>query len=66
MLAFEYNGIYLSADDFPDNLKGWVAFSIAFVANTRCRDKEAALELLLYEAEKIIEQVKTGKAPKKS
>ena len=63
MFEFDYHGIPLSASDFSRDLKGWVAFSILFAANTHCRDKEAALELLNYEAEKIIEQVKTGNAP---
>lgn len=63
MLTFNYHGVELSASDFPRDLKGWIAFSIAMAFNTRCRDKEAALELLMYEADKIIDQVKTGKAP---
>jgi len=63
MVTFDYHGVEISPSDFPKNLRGWVAFSIAFAHNTRCRDKDAALELLMYEADKIIEQVKTGKAP---
>jgi len=63
MLTFDYHGVELSPSDFPRDLQGWVAFSIAMAFNTRCRDKDAALELLLHEADKIIEQVKTGKAP---
>ena len=62
-MTFDYNGIELSADDFPRDLQGWVAFSIAFAANTKCRDKAATMDLLLHEAERIIEQVKIGKAP---
>jgi len=63
VLSFDYHGVEMSAADFPRDLRGWVAFSIAFAFNTRCRDKEAALELLLHEADKIIEQVNTGDAP---
>lgn len=63
MLTMIVNGVELSASDFPRTLEGWVAFSIAFANNTHCRDKEAAVELYLYEAERIIAQVKTGKAP---
>ena len=63
MLTFDYHGVEISAADFPKTLQGWVAFSIAFAHNTHCRDKDAAMELLMHEADKIIEQVKTGKAP---
>lgn len=63
MLTFDYNGHEICADDFPRDLRGWVAFSIAFAANTRCANKTGQLELLLHEADSIIEQVKTGKAP---
>jgi hypothetical protein len=63
MLKLDYHGILLSPSDFSRDLKGWVAFSIAFTASTQCRDKKAALELLTHEAEEIIKQVKTGKAP---
>lgn len=63
MFSFDYHGVELSSSDFPRDLRGWVAFSIAFAWNTRCRDKEAALELLLHEADNIIGQVKTGKVP---
>lgn len=63
MLSFDYHGIELTAADFEHSLKGWVAFNIAMAFNTRCRDKEAALELLNHAADEIIEQVKKGKAP---
>lgn len=63
MLEFDYHGIRLSAADFDRDLKGWVAFRIAMAFNTHCRDKSTALELLNYDAGRIIEQVKTGKAP---
>ncbi|NQT17910.1 MAG: hypothetical protein HQ582_34480 [Planctomycetes bacterium] len=62
-LTFTFQGIQLSAADFPRDLAGWVAFSIAYAGTTGCRDKEAAIELLMYEAEKIIEQVAAGKPP---
>ncbi len=62
-MYFQYHAIELTAADFPKDLRGWVAFSIAMAAATHCRDKEAAMELLLHEADKIIEQVKTGEAP---
>lgn len=62
MIEFDYHGVKLSASDFPRDLTGWIAFSIAMAGSTRCRDKDAALELLNGEAERIIEQVKTGKA----
>jgi len=63
MLSFDYHGVQLSSSDFSRDLRGWVAFSIAFAFNTRCHDKDAALELLMHEADNIIDQVKTGKAP---
>ena len=63
MLSMDYHGVELAASDFPRTLEGWVAFSIAFAWNTRCRDKQAAVELLMSEAESIIRQVKEGKAP---
>lgn len=63
MITFNYNGVELSAADFPKTLQGWVAFSIAFAGNTRCRDNEAAVELLMHEAQSIINQVEKGTAP---
>ena len=63
MMSIDYHGVELSASDFSRDLRGWVAFSIAYAFNTRCRDKSAALELLLHEADKIIEQVEKGVAP---
>lgn len=63
MLTFNFSDIELSPTDFPRDLRGWVAYSIAYVGAVRSGDKEAALELLLYEADKIIQQVRTGKAP---
>ena len=58
-----YNGIDIEARDFPGTLQGYIAFCIAFAANTHCCDKEAAVELLMHEAENIIERVKIGKPP---
>ena len=63
MLKIDYHGVEMSVSDFPRDLRGWVAFSILYAHNTRCRDKDAARDLLLHDADKIIEQVKTGKAP---
>ncbi|MCC7334407.1 MAG: hypothetical protein IT422_04905 [Pirellulaceae bacterium] len=63
MMQFDFHGVGLSAEDFKRDLKGWVAFSIAFTLNAHCRNKEAALEILEQAAEDIIQQVKTGKAP---
>lgn len=63
MIEVDYHGIDLSVSDFPNDLRGWVAYSIAFAANTHCGNKSAALKLLLMEADDIIAQVKTGKAP---
>ena len=63
MFQMEINGSGISAADFPRNLQGWVAFSMAFAMNTRCRDKAAFVELLLRDAEKIVAQCKTGEAP---
>ena len=63
MLTFMYNGVELSARDFSRDLKGWIAFTIAFANATHCRDKEAALELLTHEAERIIEACKQGTPP---
>ena len=63
MFSFDFNGVGLSASDFPRTLQGWVAYSIAFAGSTMCANKEKALELLMYEAERIIEQVESGAAP---
>ena len=63
MMQFNFNGVPIYRSDFTNDLKGYVAFSIAFANVVKCRDREAALELLNHEAEKIIEQVKSGKAP---
>lgn len=56
-VTFDYNGVEMCGADFPRDLRGWVAFSIAFAAATHCRDKQAALELLLHEADNIVEKV---------
>lgn len=57
MLTIKYHGIDIESQDFPEDLCGYVAFSIAFAWNTHCRDKNAAIELLLYEANGIIQKV---------
>lgn len=62
-LEISFNGVYLSRSDFGNSIQDYIAFSIAFACDTHCRDKEAALELLQYEAEKLIEVVKAGKTP---
>lgn len=62
-LSFDFNGLQMSASDFPRTLQGWLAFSIAFAAATQCKDKEAALELLLHTADDVIEKVKEGRVP---
>ena len=63
IMTFFYNGIELSAADFPRTIQGWVAFSIAMAAATQCRDKAAALAMLEHEAEKVIRCARTGKIP---
>ena len=60
-MEFQFGGVYLNREDFDNSLRDYIAFSIAFAANTQCRDKDAALELLRYEAARIIECVKAGK-----
>jgi len=57
MLSINYHGINLEAQDFPEDLRGYIAFSIAFAWNTRCRDKSCAVELLLCESDNIIQKV---------
>jgi hypothetical protein len=57
-LSFSINGIELSRSDFGDEHRDWVAFSIAFAMNTRCRDKEAFLELLLGTADGILDRTR--------
>ena len=54
-MIFDYNGVELSRSDFGNGPRDYVAFSIAFAHATFCRDKEAALELLYHEADKVIE-----------
>lgn len=56
-LMMNYHGVELCRDDFGDDLRDVIAFTLAFVANTHCRDKAAALELLYHEADRIIELV---------
>jgi len=63
MFSIDYHGVDISGADFPRDLRGWIAFSIAFAFNTRCRDKTAAIDLLLHEADKIIDAVHEGKPP---
>ena len=63
MLTFFFGGVELSAADFPRDARGYIAFSIAFANATGCRDKDAALELLLYEADKLINVATTGMVP---
>lgn len=63
MLTLEYHDVELAASDFPRSLRGWVAFNIAHAFNTRCRDKAAALSLLLTAADGIISQVEEGAPP---
>ena len=58
-MTFDCHGV-ISASDFPRDLRGWVALSIVFAHNTHCKDRDAALELLLYEADRIIEQVRNA------
>ncbi len=58
MIVFDFHGVEISPSDFPRTLQGWVAYSIAFAHNTHCRDKAAALDLLMHEAEQIIERVR--------
>ena len=58
VISFNYHGVDLSVSDFPRTLAGWVAFSIAFDRNVQCCDKEAAMELLIHEAEQIINRVR--------
>ena len=62
-LGFNFNGVHLTVSDFPRTLQGWVAFSIAFIQAVHPSSKEAALELLMHEAEQIIKQVEKGEAP---
>jgi len=62
-LTIDFRGVELSVRDFPRTLQGWVAFTIAFSGNVACRNKAAAMKVLLSQAEAIIEQVKTGEAP---
>ena len=63
-IEIDFHGVPLSASDFPHDLRGWIAFTILFASNTTCGNREAAIELLLYEADKIIEHVKEGAPPK--
>jgi hypothetical protein len=60
-----WNGLDIPIDSFDRNsLRDYIAYSIASTAAVHCRDNEAALELLRYEADKIIEQVKIGTPPR--
>ena len=59
MITFMVNGIEVSPSDFPKDLRGWVAYSVAFIANTHCSDKEAMLELYLHEADSIITRIQS-------
>lgn len=59
-ITFRWNDIELSRDDFDNSLRDWVAFTIAFLANTQCSDKEVALDLLRYDADSIINKVREG------
>ena len=63
MLTMDIHGVELSAADFPKDLQGYIAFSIAMACNTRCRDGQALKELLMSEAENIIERCRIGKPP---
>jgi hypothetical protein len=56
MFSIRFGGVELTRADFDKSFRDYVAFSIAFAANTGCRDKEAALELLRYEADSLIEK----------
>ena len=58
-----WNGIEINRSDFGTDLRDWVAFSLALMANTHCSNRKAALELLYHEADSIIAQVQSGKAP---
>lgn len=57
--TINWNGVELSRADFgaEDDLRDWIAFTIAFSLNAHCSDKAAALELLRYEADKIVAKV---------
>lgn len=56
-ITFEWNGFDFGRADFGNDLRDWIAFSLALLASTGCRDKEAALQLLYHEADSIIAKV---------
>lgn len=65
-IGMSLNGVEVLVSDFHRggrDLRDWIAFSIASVANTHCRDKDALLDMLYYEADRIIEQVGVGHGP---
>ena len=62
-IGMQVNGVEVLISDFNRNdkdLRDWIAYSIASVANTLCRDKDALLELLYYEADEIIKRCVVG------
>lgn len=52
-VSVDYNGVAISAGDFPRDLRGYVAWQIAVTLSTYCADKEAAVELLLAASDDI-------------
>lgn len=52
-----WNGVGLRREDFGDGLQAWIAFKLAHLCATHCRDREAALELLYEEAGEIMSLV---------
>jgi hypothetical protein len=56
----EFGGQMIGPHNLPKDQRGWIAWRIATASATLCRDTDAAVELLLYEAYRIIGEVKSG------
>lgn len=57
-VSFFFGEHEMSIEDFSKDLKGFVAYTIAFAHSTKCRDKAAALELLDHMAEQILRRAR--------
>ena len=57
MMTFQYHDHELAASDFPKDDFGRTAFEMGMNWNTRCKTKEAAIELMLASSQSIHHRV---------